>query len=486
MFSIQTRSAIALILALGAAAGAAFAEEGEAQDNAAAGGWLFAQASTGSTGGAAAATATESADQPATVPSLGGGAVSVPVLGGDSSVSATQRASSSAYDMAGAGIGSAGGAAGTLMTSPVKGRAIRFASGLYIYPEAMVGVGFNDNVRGSNTNEVSSSITVLRPGVVAEMKHRGDRYTLGYTGNYGWYQNSSADNFNHHDFWLGGDNYFTTRARLGWGAGYMFRSDARGSTDVSTAVNEPNRWEAPVARVLGIYGAPKALGRIEVEASWMQKRYKNNRAVTETFDLDTSTLAGRFFYRVMPKTSLVFEARNTWNDYVSSASLNDNTYAKLLAGMSWDVSAKTTGSVKLGRAYKRFSSDGRVDTSANSWEAQLVWTPLTYSAVRVQTAQDIVDSTGLGNFTNTRSLTAGWDHKWASYFTSSLSGTYVQAKYDGVNRDDDVVNLGLGVYRELGYNFRAGVSHNYTKRNSNLQQFDFTRNVTMFTLEFVL
>ena len=79
-----------------------------------------------------------------------------------------------------------------------------------------------------------------------------------------------------------------------------------------------------------------------------------------------------------------------------------------------------------------------------------------------------------------------WDHKWASYFTTTLTGVHVKSKYDGVARNDSTNSLGLGIYRELGYNFRVGLSHNHTKRNSSIPINDFKRNVTMATLEIIL
>lgn len=462
MHTMETRSAIGLVLMLGILGSAAATE----------------------TAPAAAAPASEAA-----VPSLNLPVTRAPVIGGDVSTSASQRSASAGYELSGAGIGSASTPEqGAILTNAGRGRPIRFQNGIFVYPAASLAVGHNDNVGGTDTNETSSKVVILRPEVVAEMKRSGDRYTLSYAGNFGRYTSSTNDNFRHHDIWLAGDNYFTTRARLGWGVGYQWRSDARGSTDRVNTSDSPDEWRAPVARLVAIYGAPGARGRLELESSWMQKRYTNNRINTRTSDVDMKMVSGRFFFRVMPKTSILFEARNTWSDYISQVSTSDNSYRKLLVGATWDMTAKTTGVIKLGRAYKDFDAKNRRDPSGGTWEAGISWAPLTYSVVNLQTAQDIADSSSGANnyYIDNRSYTLSWDHKWASYVTSNVNAGVVRSEYNGIIRDDTTKNYGVGFYRELGYNFRAGVNWNRTKRDSNVNGLDFKRDVFMLTLEAVL
>ncbi len=462
MHTMETRSAIGLILMLGILGNAAATE----------------------TAPAPAAPASEAA-----VPSLNLPATRAPVIGGDVSTGAAQRSASAGYELSGAGIGSASTPEqGAILTNAGRGKPIRFQNGIFVYPAASLAVGHNDNVGGTDTNETSSKIVILRPEVVAEMKRSGDRYTLSYAGNFGRYTSSTDDNFRHHDIWLAGDNYFTTRARLGWGVGYQWRSDARGSTDRVNTSDSPDEWRAPVARLVAIYGAPGARGRLELESSWMQKRYTNNRINTRTSDVDMHMVAGRFFFRVMPKTSMLFEARNTWSDYISPASTSDNSYRKLLVGATWDMTAKTTGVIKLGRASKDYDAKNRRDPSGGTWEAGISWAPLTYSVVNLQTAQDIADSSSGANnyYIDNRSYTVSWDHKWASYVTSNVNAGVVRSEYNGIIRDDTTKNYGVGFYRELGYNFRAGINWNRTKRDSNVNGLDFKRDVFMLTLEAVL
>lgn len=422
-----------------------------------------------------------------TVPSLAVPSTATPLLGGDVSTGMGQRAATAGYELA-AGIGSESAGEAAVVTSATKGRPVRFDNGIFVYPAVTLGVGRNDNVAGTATNKVSSSITTLRPEVVAELKRRGDRYTLSYAGNFGWYGSSSNDDFDYHEIMLSGDNYLTSRARLGWQAGYVMRSDARGSNDAG-AGKYPNEWRAPTVRVLGKYGAAGAMGRVELEGNWMQKRYVNNRATTRAQDVDLTTVSSRFYYRVMPKTSALFELRNTWSDYALGTSTQDNSDMRLYAGVEWDATAKTTGSLRLGKGYKRFDSSTRKDASAGSWEAAISWAPLTYSTVQLVSSRSFADSTGVGDYLENTGTTLSWTHKWATYISSNVSFGRVNTTYSGTGangRKDDTDNLGVAFYRELGHNFRLGVTWNRTDKDSNQNVNDFKRNVSMITLESVL
>lgn len=475
MKQFETRSAITLLLALGVAFGAnpLLAAEGDSTAPQKAG-----------------AVADEQSQQ--TTWDLGG-SNSSSSSGGlfGSSIDNTgigSRSATANYQLGGAGVGYTGNSTdGNILTAPTRGRAFRFDNGIFVYPSVSLGYGYNDNVLGTQTNKRSSTIFVLRPELVAELKTRGDRYTLSYQGNYGRYQDSSADNFDYHELWMAGDNYFTSRARLGWGVGYIERSDPRGSNDTASG-SEPNRWHAPVVRLNGIYGAQGAIGRFELSASHMAKRYDNNRASTIASDVDLTTVSGSFYYRFMPRTSALVELRNTWANYVLSTSTQDNTDTRIYAGVVWEATAKTTGTLRVGRAYKNFDSSARQDGNAASWEGSLRWSPLTYSTFDLALSRSPSDSTGQGDFTINNATTLTWNHKWASYISSRVSAGVIKTDYKGAgtNREDSTKNYGIGFFHEIGYRARVGIDWNHTDRSSNNSIYDFKRNTTMLTLDLVL
>lgn len=476
MKHFETRSAITLLIAMGMAFGtqSAMAQEAEGAAKAPVGQENKAQQTD--------TQQTTTWDLGATTPSgnVGG------FFGDANDNTGINARSAMANYQLGAGVGYTGNSTdGNILTAPVRGRAFRFDNGIFLYPSVSTGYGYNDNVLGTQTDKRGSTIFVVRPELVAELKSRGDRYSLSYQGNYGRYQDSSADNFNYHELWMAGDNYFTNRARLGWGVGYIERSDPRGSND-STSGSEPNRWHAPVVRLHGIYGAQGSIGRLELSASRMEKRYDNNRTSTIGSDVDLTTVSGSFYYRFMPKTSAVFEVRNTWANYVLGTSTMDNTDSRVYAGLIWEATAKTTGTFKLGRAYKNFDSSAREDGSSASWEGTVRWAPLTYSTFDLALTRAPSDSTGQGNFIINNASTLAWTHKWASYISSRVNVGVVKSDYKGVDRADTTKTYGFGFFHEIGYRARVGIDWTRTDRSSNNNIYDFKRNTTMLTLDLVL
>ena len=395
-----------------------------------------------------------------------------------------QLSTTPSYELGGIGQARPGGQTG-ITTAPVYGLPLRMDNGVFIYPNVYVGAGHNSNVVGTRDNVVSSTVVTLQPYVAAELKNHGDRYTLSYRGNFTRYDNSSADNFNHHDIQLAGDNYFTSRSSLGWGAGYVERTDPRGSTDRAISA-EPDKWHAPMARALYGYGTPGAAGRIEVEGSYQEKRYDNNRAVTIASDVNLATVSGRFFYRVMPRTSVVMEVRQTDADYVVDTSANDNTDRRYLVGLTWEATAKTTGSFKVGHEQKDFTSAARQDSSGGTWEGAIRWSPLTYSVWDLVTSKTAADSTGYGDFIMNTGTTLTWQHQWASTINSRVSLGSVQSDFAATTRTDTTNNYGLGFFYNIARTVRAGLEWTRTDRSSNQTIYEFSRNVTMLSLEATL
>jgi hypothetical protein len=389
------------------------------------------------------------------------------------------------YELGGIGQSRPATGQAVITTAPTYGLPIRMDNGVFVYPNVFVGAGSNSNVVGTNVNPVSSNFWTLQPLVVGEVKNHGDRYTLRYVGNYTRYDSSSADNFNHHDIQLAGDNYFTSRSRLGWSAGYVARTDPRGSTDRGISAT-PDSWNAPIVRALYIYGITGAPGRIEVEASHQQKRYDNNRATTFGSDADLTNASGRFFYRVMPRTSAVLEIRQAYADYIDSTSTNDNTDRRYLVGLVWDATAKTTGTVKVGQVEKKFSSSARQGTSNSTWEGAVRWSPLTYSVWDLILSKAPADSTGFGDYVMNTGATLAWNHQWASTISSRASLGSVQSDFASTTRSDTTKNYGLGFFYNVSRTVRAGLEWTRTDRSSSLSIYEFNRNVTMLSLEATL
>jgi len=368
-----------------------------------------------------------------------------------------------------------------IMTAPAFGAPVRFG-GTYVYPDAVLTYGNNDNLLGTSSNALSTRFSNVHTNLVAEVKNDGDRYTASYTGNYARFDSSSADNYNHHEFALAGDDTFSSRARLGWTGGYLMNTDPRGSTDRALSAT-PDKWHASSVAALFAYGAQGAIGRFEVESFAQEKRYDNNRETTAGGDLDMLNVAGRFLYRVAPKTSILFELREIKTDYQLNTSTNTNTDRRVLVGVTWEATAATTGVIKIGELKKDFDSSARSDYSGVNWEGSVRWTPLTYSTIDFNTARAPADSTGVGDYILNRTENVRWTHQWSSATSTKVSLGQVDSDYHGIDLQENTRNYGVGI----SYAWRRWLSLSAelatTRRTSNVPEQEYKRNVLSLSLE---
>lgn len=399
------------------------------------------------------------------------------------SVSPSQAEAITQYELSGTTISGAARPMNVILTAPVAQNAAPFKteSGVYLYPTVFSGVGYNDNLQTSNINPIGSSFITLAPQLVAEFKHKGDRYTALASVNATRYSNSSDDNFVNSNIEIAGDNYFSSRARAGWSIGRTDGIDPRGSNERAISEN-PDRWHTTNLNGRMIYGAPEAAGRAELDLGHQIKTYDNNRATTAVADLTLNSVAGRVFYRLGSRTLALAEIRNAQANYASSLATDSNTERRYYVGVTWEATAATTGIVKLGRMTKDFDQAGKPGFTGASWEAGVKWQPVTYSAFDLTTARSTADSTGFGDYTLNNSVDLVWSHKWNQSISTRVAVGALNTEFGGTSRTDRASKVALSVDYSVRRWLKVGVNFDRVDSTSNDATAAFKRNITMLTL----
>lgn len=384
------------------------------------------------------------------------------------------------YELSGTSIsgstGSAQGEAVSIMTAPVPGNAAAYKtnSGIYLYPTLYMGFGHNDNVALTASNTISSGFTNVVPQLMAELKYRGNRYTALASVNQTTFGNSSPDNSTGSELRVAGDNYFDARARMGW-TGFLINSfDPRSPTTNPVAVD---KWTATGANGTFIYGAPAASGRLEFDLGHQVKSYD----ARPLKDVNTTSVAGRGFYRLGTRSLALVEVRNANANYQSSLATDSNTERRYYAGLTWDATAATTGVVKVGRLTKDFAN-GKQGFSGASWEAAVRWMPLTYSVFDLQTSKSTADSTGVGTYTLNTATNLVWNHVWSNSVSSMASIGTLKTDFGGTTRADTTNTYSLGVNYAFRRWLTLGVDFANTDNTSSDPLSEYKRHVTKFTL----
>ncbi len=358
---------------------------------------------------------------------------------------------------------------------------------LQVIPQVSTRVGYDDNIFASESNEKSSTKVMVSPSVQLKAEQGLNEYSVNYAITQGTYQDSSADNYTDHQ--LSGRAFFdfNIRNRLELLAGYLDTHEDRGSglnQGLNATINDvPIEYHVNSMQGAYEFGGKDAKGRIRFVAGIQDREYDNFRTQTEVKDRQTVNTSVTFYYRVMPKTSLLFEVRNKDIDYDLSTVSLDSSELKYLLGATWDATAKTSGTVKFGYAEKDFDSALREDDDGVSWELSMRWSPKSYSVLDISTDKKTEETDGTGNYIDMTSLDLQWTHAWTDLWRSRVYYGASNSDYVSSAREDDLISYGLGVDYDVRRWLNFGVDYVYSERDSNQANLDYERNTIFLTVQ---
>jgi polysaccharide biosynthesis protein VpsM len=350
---------------------------------------------------------------------------------------------------------------------------------MFAIPYLGLAAGHDDNVVLSHTDPKSSTFYLLSPGVTVDARDPNKVFSIGYRAQVGRFAQSTQDDYVDHTANAQFDMAIDRRNFIRLGIAYLRNHDPRGSTDRPIS-GSPDKYRLVSPNFTYALGSPGAQGRFEAYFSEADRRYLNNRGTTFASDRDARNFGGVFYWRVMPRTYLLAEARKTQIRYVDPASRLSADEERYYGGVSWDATAATTGTLKLGTVKRRFTSD-LPSESASSWEATVTWAPRTYSKFDLYTVRTTSESTGLGNFMFSAISGVTWTHAWSSLISTGVEMRYQKDDYQGFNRTDETKSLGM----KVGYRFRRwltlGAEYSHTQRDSSINAFEWDRNLYLLT-----
>lgn len=363
-------------------------------------------------------------------------------------------------------------------SAPVTG--VRMGdSPAYATPFVGIAVGRDDNLYQSNTNEKASTLYVVSPGIKVDARTSSAFFQGKYQTQIGRYNGSGDDDYIDHSALNQLDLKFGSRAFARVGLDYNRAHDPRGSTDRAFS-SSPDRYRTIAPSATIAYGVPGAAGRVEVYANQLDKEYLNNRDVTQAADFRRSEFGGAFYWRVMPKTYAVVEARQANISYDLANSPNSGRERRYLAGVSWEATAATTGTVKFGRLTRR-PDVGEPEFSGTTWEAIVSWAPRTYSTFDFYSTRQTTEASGLGRFIVTEATGVNWNHAWNSYVATGVQARFQRDEFQGFDRTDEIKSIGFRVGYKMRNWLTLGAEYNFIHRDSNNNSFEYDRNLYLLT-----
>lgn len=361
--------------------------------------------------------------------------------------------------------------------------------GVDLVPTLTVDELYDDNITMANgktnyTQEINSWVTVVAPELQLTLKTDNTESHLGYKLAVGRYQSSRDDDYIDHFFNADTAWQLNSRNKVAFRGLYDLAHEDRGSdtSGIATlALQEPDEYKSATLGGAYTFGADATPGRLVVDVQSYDKEYTNHRSgflTTRGRDRTDLKSTGTFYWSVSSATKVLAEVEHTNIDYNLSSSTRDSTLMRGFIGAVWDITGKTTGTVKLGFQDREFDSSNRKDYNGSSWDVAMSWSPKTYSTFTLSTARSPNESAGIGDFIDTESVTLGWQHGWSESVTSSvylrgMSEAYVNSFN---NRDDDSINAGFSFDYAMRRWINVSIAYDYSTRDSGVDGFNFALN----------
>ncbi|WP_397448279.1 outer membrane beta-barrel protein [Pseudomonas sp. NA-150] len=346
-------------------------------------------------------------------------------------------------------------------------------------PAFVLAESYDDNFRELEHDVQASWVTKLAPSfeLKAEDRNSATRVIWEPT-RYIYHDHTDASN-TAQDLRADSIMEFTDRQRL------KLELQARKWEDTtSTAVKGIND-KVDSKRVNGVYtyGARSAANQLDFGAHYEQLRYDNSDGINDDKERNTDGISTTWYHRIGSKTRSLLEYNHTRFDYLQSNSLRSSKSDALLAGAEWDMTARTTGKVRLGFEHKNFDKSESKDLNNPTWQVDLQWKPRTYSTFSFLARQAMAEGDDGSDAVKETFTQFGWRHGWTERITTVAQvgvGRYV---YEGENRTDNLQDYSLAVVYEMRRWLDLGLGYQFRTNDSDADNQGFNRHVLQVSFD---
>ncbi|MBL0709554.1 MAG: outer membrane beta-barrel protein [Colwellia sp.] len=332
---------------------------------------------------------------------------------------------------------------------------------------------------------ISDSSLKIAPEV-QYLTHIGKHiFALDYQGEYSAYKDNNKLNYDDHDITLFAHLEHSLKISSEFKLSYKNEIEEPGTNNsTSLFIQEFNQTDKKQASAKLFYGTKQSIGQLVFGLDHLESRYTNNSQGYR--DLDRNKLTSTFFFRIAPKTRLLLQASIANYDYIKRNNALDQSSQETfyLTGVEWDITAKTSGTFKLGYQGKDFDKNAYSDITGLSYMLDMTWKPNTYSKIKIGASRLTQESSQLfaGAFVTT-SYSIDAEHEITA--RTKLKAAYTYDNDDIVtirNRTDKLHNIKLGINHSLLTWLNISFDYRYIERTSDFNIYEFKTNIINFSL----
>ncbi len=364
-------------------------------------------------------------------------------------------------------------------------------SGISIVPTVNTGYKYDNNIFYQGSETTSSDIFILAPAVIFLLDDGINNYQLDVGVESATYLDSSADSYLIGNLGFTGHLEPSSRSRFDLELQANKDVEPRGTgitAGVAESFDEPFLYNEQLAKLTYEYGSLVSNGRVEFMGRYYSKNYTNFADVTQFRSFNQATVGSTFYYTTNASTDAFLEFRSGPIRYDASEPISrDSDMLSALVGVTWEATALTTGSFKIGQQQKKFTDARRENFKGASWEGSVEWKPLTYTTVTLESSRSAKDPTVVGDYIVESVHGVNWQHEWNEKVSTVLGYSYINEDYTGgTDRLDKSHNL----YADINYKLKRWMDVafyvTYTDQDSTDENIIYDKNVVGLNFTFSL
>lgn len=363
---------------------------------------------------------------------------------------------------------------------------LEVVDGVFMTPALDVAVEYDDNIFRLDRDTTGSVVTRITPVVEFETGSEGSVFALGYGGDYGFFANSSDDNYDHHTLRVDGDLQGPVVGVTFMGA-FSTASDPRGTgpTDALapaarqsfTGPTKFRDWEADVETTIGGRGTRS---QVALGYDLLDRSYRNVRDATRARDRQQHTFRLGYDFMLTGTTRALVRVQRRLVDYdfapTGEAPL-DSKEVRVTAGLRWDGHQGTTGSVQLGWQQKDFDDGLRSDMEGFTWDVGVAWEATPRATLGLHSRRDFAEPYNVGSGIEVTRAGALWIHAWRDGLRTRTEVEYVEERFRDLDRVDDRYRVEFSVEHDLQRWLTVGAGVGLSSRDSVVAAADYDRRV---------
>jgi hypothetical protein len=356
---------------------------------------------------------------------------------------------------------------------------------LDIHPLLNVKEEYNDNIYDEDSGETGTAITTISPGIVFVLPFQRHLLQIDYQADIirpSRHQNYKTDNHFAHLSLALDFNRLNILICDNWARDSVApdsKEDIRNDYYENIFLLETYYKLANRYKIKGFY-SNEIRNFNMFHKSWQPNPELDNYIENEVgFDL---------FYRFLPLTSVLVEyAYTNRNNDDKGLPSTDSDSQRLWLGLTWEATAKITGTIKGGYVYRNY--DGDIDDfNGFGMKGDIKYKLTSYTTYGLEGFRRVVDTSvtqeesAYGADYISTGGTLSLDHKLTYKISANAHVSYVNDDYRekgicGKKREDDRIGFGVGVNYQVQDWLGCEASYSYVDNDSNFEREDYQTNI---------